>query len=604
MYRRILMISLLALATAAVVVGCGGEAKKVVVTISDNEGKAPAREITVAYVNDRIDHMPPNLLPDTEGEQGKKDFIDEIIRKELLVIDGYRLGIPSEPQYEQMRQLYTDDKARQMFVQEFVYDKAEPTEEEIARHRVLRETKITLDQIVVPTKDEAWDAYHRIVEGGEDFEAVAREVSTAHTAAQGGRMEPKMWIDFHPVVMMQITDLKPGDITEPTDIGGAYHIYKVIDRVEPKDLKEPTAADMNSIASEARTWKRTVREDELNKKMQADANIAYNDKAMDVLSKKMADKIAEVIPDNVEEMSFDDRMEIARKPIVPDFTDDESKMQLLSYVVGGKEKDWTLGDFRDILENTPGIEGPKVSDAYGLKLFIWRKVREDLIQDEIARKKYKDTKELKDYVDQKLEEYIVNVAYQRDVSAKVDEPSGQEIREYFQSHREDYAEPPKVDLRMLVVASEGEANLYRQMIESGKATFTDLVKKYSVEQWSKSRDGLIENYYQGERKLGYLQDVVFDLPVGQISDPFPAPGGYAIVKVLKKYPERQREFSELGDTVKNDMLTIRREAKLDALLEQIRQSVQIDWSEQNLALVKDIAEAKKEKEANRLVVTS
>lgn len=604
MLKKILALSLLVLVAATVVVGCGRKAEKVVVTITDNEGKVSPREITVEYVNNRMDHMPPSLLSDVPGEEGKKQFIDEIIHKELLVVLGYRLGIADDPQFEQMRQLYTDDKAYQMFVEDMINTPAEPTAEEVARQRTLRETKLTLGQIIVPDETTAWDAYHRIVDGGEDFATVAREVSIAHSAAEGGKMEPKMWIDYHPVVMMQVGDMQPGNITEPIDIGGAYHIYEVIDRVNPKNLPELTPAEQASMEVETRTWKRTVRQEELNEEMKEECKIKYNDAALAILSEKMAERMSEVYPENVSELPSEERMALTKEPIIPEFTEDESKMELLSYTVGGKQKAWTLGDFRQVVEDTPGIEGPKIADAYGLKLFIWRKVRDDLIQYEIGRRKYKDSKELKDYVDQRLEEFIVNMVYEREVKQKIEQPSGQDVRDYFQSHREDYTEPPKVDLRQLEVATEAEANLYRQMLTSGKATFEELVEKYSIEPWSKSRGGLIDNYYQGERRLEYLQPVVFDLPVGELSKPFPAPSGYVIVEVLKKYPERAYEFSELGDAVKNDMLTIRREARLEALFEEIGQTVQIEWNEQNLGLVKDVAEAREEKRTNRLVATS
>lgn len=602
--RRLVPLFALALVLVAVVVGCGGKAEKLVVRITDNEGVIPPHDITVEYVNERIDRMPPQLVPDIPGDEGKRQFIDDIVNKELLVIHGYRLGLGDDPQLLQVRQLFGDDKALQMFVQDVIQDPSAPTDEEVARHRVLRETKYTLSQIVVRGEKAAWDVYHRVTDGGEDFGDVAKEVSIANSAADGGKLPAKMWMDFHPVVAMQIEDLEPGAVTEPVEIGDAYQLYKVVGRVEPKDLPELEPNQVAGMKMETRTMKKSVLEYQTNENLKAQGKLVFNDAALAVAGEKIGVELDKIIPDNIDELSSDERMNLARLAVVPEFTEDEAAMELVSYELGGEQKTWTLADLRRILEETPGIEGPKTRDPYGIEFFAWRKIRDELINQEIERRKYKESQELKDYVEGRVEEYIVSNVYENEIGKKVEEPTGQEIRDYFRSHREDYAEPPKVDLRQLVVATEAEANLYRQMLVSGTATFEDLVEKHSVEPWSKSNAGVIENYYQGERKLDYLQDVVFDLDVGKISEPFPAPSGFAIVEVLKKYPERLREFSELGDTVKNDILTMRQEARLEALLEEVRATVKIEWADQNLQYVKDTAEAKKEKEQGRFVVTS
>jgi peptidyl-prolyl cis-trans isomerase C len=275
-------------------------------------------------------------------------------------------------------------------------------------------------------------------------------------------------------------------------------------------------------------------------------------------------------------------------------------MPLLAFNLGNERVSWTVGDLMDIIAETPGIEGPKTEDAYGLQLFIWRNVRQQLIDKIVADKGYRDSQEVQDYVDQRLEEFVVSVTYQREVAEKYDQPTGQEVRDFFRSHREEYIEPAKVDLRNLIVPTEADANMIRQQLLDGDVTFEEMVERYSIEGWSASRGGLVEGYGQGEKRLGYLQDVVFDLEVGELSDPFPGPGGYALAEVLRTYPERQFEFKEVESLVIERIKAERMEARLTELLDEIRETVDIEWIDGGLAFVKDPSEVKAERESNKL----
>jgi parvulin-like peptidyl-prolyl isomerase len=132
-------------------------------------------------------------------------------------------------------------------------------------------------------------------------------------------------------------------------------------------------------------------------------------------------------------------------------------------------------------------------------------------------------------------------------------------------------------------------------VRSGEATFTNLVKTHSIDEWSKAKDGIIEKYHQGERRLDYLQGVAFDLEIGDVSEPVRAPGGYALVKVLAKYPSRQMSFDEVAQVVRQSVISTKREALLTGLLEDARNTVTVDYVDENFQYIKDPAEVLKEK---------
>ncbi|MCD4690140.1 hypothetical protein K8S17_01620, partial [bacterium] len=78
---------------AAALTGCARSDEKPIITLVDEQGIAETRVVTAGYVNERLRHIPPGMLPGGDGDEAKLAFLNEIVRKELLVIAAYRLGI-------------------------------------------------------------------------------------------------------------------------------------------------------------------------------------------------------------------------------------------------------------------------------------------------------------------------------------------------------------------------------------------------------------------------------------------------------------------------------------------------------------------------------
>jgi parvulin-like peptidyl-prolyl isomerase len=255
----------------------------------------------------------------------------------------------------------------------------------------------------------------------------------------------------------------------------------------------------------------------------------------------------------------------------------------------------TLGDFARRCGEVPGIETVKTGDRVRIESFMKRNIQRESLEAKIQEGGYRGTQEMKDYLEQRTEEFIIDITYDQEVVKKVDEPMGQEIRDYYRTNLERFVEPAGVDVQQLIVSTEAQANRILQRVRSGEATFTDMVRTLSIDTWSKAKDGVIPTYRKGERRLDYLQEVAFDLGIGEIGGPVRAPGGYALVKVLAQYPERQMTFDEVGGVVKQSVINAKREALLTALLENARNTVTVEFIEENFQYINDPAEVLKEK---------
>jgi len=592
--RKFTAFFVLAVVVAAVVGGCSSVADKPAIRLTDNEGIVETREVTVGYINERLGRVPAEMIPDIPGDEGKRQFMEDVIRKELLVIYGIRLGILNDDRLPGALEYFADSKAEELLREKLIVGPAQVTPEEVEDYFAVRDDLFQLQEISTMDEDVANDAHRRVTEGGEDFGRVAIEVSTAGTAQDEGRVPVAVWTDLHPLTRVEIRYLNKDDTTPVHKIGATYYIYRVLSRKDPPNPKPLEGSHLVGISAEARNFKRNMLEFYLFSEWNESANAVFTDDGMDLCGTKIDEAAFKAIP-QTEATTSEERMERARISVVPEFTDEEAEMVLVTYNIFGDEKVVTLGDYARMSADVPGIETIKTGDRVRIETFIKRNIQRESIEAKIQEGGYRDSQEMKDYLDQRTEEFIIDIAYDQEVVQKVDEPTGQEIRDYYRSNLDKFAEPIGVDVQQIIVSTEAQANGILQRVKSGEATFTNMVKTLSIDEWSKAKDGVIPKYRQGEKRLDYLQGVAFDLEIGEIGGPVRAPGGYALVKVLAKYPERQMTFDEVGNAVKQSVVSTKREALLSAMLEDARNTVTIDFVEENFQYIKDPAEVLKEK---------
>ncbi len=588
-------------AVVALLAGCAGPGEKPVVTLTDQNGVIESRAVTVAYVNDRMDKMPPMLLPGIGGDEGKLAFLDEIIRKELLVIGGYRISIDQDPRLQDALDHFTSTKTEDMLRQELIVEPSQVTPEDVREYYDVRDALFQMREIVLNDEALAQEAYRRVTEGGEDFADVAREVSTASTAVDGGRRSRvDSWQDFHPLIRVGIRDLVKDEICEPIEASGSYYIFLVLSRKTPTDREPLEGKHLAGVTMEAKSFRRDLTQFHVIEGWMSEADITYNDEAVDLAGTRIEEKIFELIPPSEERLESADAIERAQTQIVPDFTEEEGQMEFTRFRVGGQEHIWTLGDYARILSESPGIETPKSGSRVYVTDSVIKRVFNMIKEYEIEKRGYLTSREMQDYLAERFEEGIVDLTYEAEVLQKTVTPSGQEVRDYFRSHREDFVRPPRADVQQILVGTEAAANLILQRIREGEADFAAMVRKHSINEWSKAKDGVITDIMQGEGRLAYIQEPSFSVDIGRISEPVRAPGGYALVKVLARYPEEQLDFSVVGESVVATLVGQRREDALKIFLDDVRASVDIEIHEGNLQYVSDPLDVYMEKEAQRV----
>ena len=224
------------------------------------------RAIPDAELYKMLNEMTPDILVETVDEllivqHGRElgfKFSDDEFKKGLDTLKkdnnmddaGLREALKQEGlTLDDLRRNFERAWLRQMVQAREIFPRMRITEEELRQHFaanrgsfVTPET-VTLREIAViapatgtqdtlgpnamaPLKARIDAARQRVV-AGEDFGAIAKEVSDSSTKTNGGLIGPLNVRDLNPATKALIDSLKPGDVTEPVQLSRGFQILRL-----------------------------------------------------------------------------------------------------------------------------------------------------------------------------------------------------------------------------------------------------------------------------------------------------------------------------------------------------------------------------------------
>ena len=179
--------------------------------------------------------------------------------------------------------------------------------------------------------------------------------------------------------------------------------------------------------------------------------------------------------------------------------------------------------------------------------------------------------EIRSYFEEHKERYRkpdeVNIKYikidPKEFEDKV-EVTEEEIKGYYEANKEtEFKEGEQVKARHILIkvpsgASDEEKKKLREKaekilkeIKSG-ADFAEMARKYSEDEATKDKGGDLGWFGRG-RMVKEFEDVAFSLKPGQVSDVVETVYGYHIIKVEDKKPERIKPLEEVRDEIRGKL---------------------------------------------------
>lgn len=203
------------------------ESGKVIATLDGDK-------ITLQEFNAELDKIPVNMKMLVASQSGKKDFLNRLIERKILLKEARKEKIDKEKDFQDRLADIREQLMMQSLLKKKVNTEVRLTDADLEKYynehkeEFKRDREIQTRQIVVKTEQEAKEIQARVAKG-EDFADLARRYSIDPSAKNTGGD-----IGYHPrgtlipeyeAVAFQLT--KVGQVSQPVKTQLGYHIIKL-----------------------------------------------------------------------------------------------------------------------------------------------------------------------------------------------------------------------------------------------------------------------------------------------------------------------------------------------------------------------------------------
>jgi peptidyl-prolyl cis-trans isomerase C len=143
----------------------------------------------------------------------------------------------------------------------------------------------------------------------------------------------------------------------------------------------------------------------------------------------------------------------------------------------------------------------------------------------------------------------------------------QEIRDYYDTHQEDFGRPLAVRFRQIVTSSREEAERALQRLSSGE-DMNSIIEGY-VKAQGKEYGGAVDWVARGDLDES-VEKMIFSLPLGKVSPVVESPYGFHVFEVLERRAEGVKTFPEAIPEIEAKLQRERQEAFIDQWVESLR----------------------------------
>jgi peptidyl-prolyl cis-trans isomerase SurA len=154
-----------------------------------------------------------------------------------------------------------------------------------------------------------------------------------------------------------------------------------------------------------------------------------------------------------------------------------------------------------------------------------------------------------------------------------------DVKQYYDAHQKDFVKPEQVELAEIfldtkdkspqeIEAIEQKANDYRNRVLKGEE-FTEIAKRYS-EGSTKDRGGALGTFERGQLSK-QLEDIVFKLDKGQITEVIQTKTGFEILKVVEHFQAGLQPVAKVENEIMNRIYMQKMQPQMREYLAQLRE---------------------------------
>ena len=229
----------------------------------------------------------------------------------------------------------------------------------------------------------------------------------------------------------------------------------------------------------------------------------------------------------------------------------------------------TLHDFRQKLSRLPSYyQGMAEKNK---KTLFDDMIVESLFLEDAMRKGIDRDREVRDIINEARKKIIIAKFVKTEVDDKI-KVSEEEMKKYYEEHKDEFKKPEMWRASHILVASEGEAKDVQAALAGGK-NFQELAGEKSIDATA-SRGGDV-GYFRKGQVVPEFESACFALKVGDISPIVHTQFGYHIIKLTDKKPETVRSFEEAKPILENELKIKKRNDLFDKLVIDLKDKYRV-----------------------------
>jgi parvulin-like peptidyl-prolyl isomerase len=537
--KRTLLFLLLTFSSSALVIGigCGKSTNDPIVA------KVGDDEITVSVVNNFFDKMGVTFTSAEEEFRAKRDALDSLIDYKLMIKGAYAANLDKDTEVDQ---LVNSEKSNFMFDELYrqeILPKVSVSDKEVEEFYDRLKVEYHLTHILVSTQKEA-DSIAAEIKKGADFGGIARAISLDQSSAvRGGDLDFISWgMQVDPEFRDAAFKLSVGQTSDPVKTSYGWHIIRLLETREAQQLGDK-AQLLPAIRDLLKSRKSSEVEAAFLKQIEERAQVEINTEATQMLMDRLDQFYPKTLGSAARPDNFFPQTELL-KPF-------ELQMVLASYQGG----EVTVEDYLKKIANVAEAYRPRFNDSDSLKKVIFRLELRNIMEYEAGQRNVEQEteyqKRIMDFREGLMADRFVRTTLGRNIEVDEDE-----IREYYNSHLEDFMTPRELHLQEIEVDSSQQAVRIGEQLSAG-ADFGALAAKYTVRSGFKEKKGDLGLVQPG--RFPALYEVARLLVKGQVSDTIRNDDGkYSIVKLIDTKESAAAPVESIVGQVKQKIMTLKR----------------------------------------------
>ncbi len=148
-----------------------------------------------------------------------------------------------------------------------------------------------------------------------------------------------------------------------------------------------------------------------------------------------------------------------------------------------------------------------------------------------------------------------------------------DVKKYYEQHKEELGEPAKVRARHILVDTREEAAEILKSLKGG-ADFAKLAQEKSKDPGSKDNGGDL-GFFEKEQMVPEFAEAAFALKPGQLSDPVQTQFGFHIIKVEERIEAKPPAYADIKEKIRNDLVSSRAKSP-DQVVKELREKAKLE----------------------------